>query len=117
MVYIDELAREQTITVPVSRRNDQRRMNWTLRTAYGRGGAASFYSKQTTPNPELTIFAQALAPILYASSGENLHPPPRPRNRLRQEKPIPVFLFWSGEGGQKTLEGSPCADFGQEWGC
>ena len=70
MVYIDELAREQTITVPVSRRNDQRRMNWTLRTAYGRGGAASFYSKQTTPNPELTIFAQALALILYASSGE-----------------------------------------------
>jgi len=49
----------------------------------------------------LTIFAQALALILYASSGENLHPPPRPQNRLRQEKPIPVF--WSGEGGQKTL--------------
>ena len=27
---IEKLAREQTITVPVSRRNDQRRMNWTL---------------------------------------------------------------------------------------
>ena len=53
------------------------------------------------PNPELTIFAQALALILYASSGENLHPPPRPQNRLRQEKPIPVFYFGMGPAVKK----------------
>lgn len=29
-------------------------------------------------------------------------PPPRPQNRLRQEKPIPVFYFWHGAGSQKT---------------
>ncbi|MFR8175961.1 MAG: hypothetical protein ACLVB5_02050 [Christensenellales bacterium] len=68
---------------------------------YGRSGAAPFYSKQATPNPELTIFAQAFALILYASSGENLHPPPRPQNRLRQEKPIPVFYFGMGPAVKK----------------
>jgi len=52
----------------------------------------------------LTIFAQALALILYASSGENLHPPPRPQNRLRQEKPIPVFYFGMGQAVKKTPE-------------
>ena len=74
------------------------------------GGAASFYSKQATPNPELTIFAQALALILYASSGENLHPPPRPRNRLRQEKPIPVFYFGVGRAikRQSVVCGGGC---------
>ena len=32
------------------------------------------------------------------------NPPPRPRNRLRQEKPIPVFYFGMGQAVKKRRE-------------
>ena len=63
--------------------------------------------KQDTPNPELTIFAQALAPIVYASSGENLHSPTPSPKPSQTGKADSCFLFWHGAGGQKTLEGEP----------
>ena len=76
-------------------------MNWTLRTAYGRGGAASFYSKQTTPTPELAIFAQALAPILYASSGKISLPYPVPETVSDRKSRFLYFYFGMGQAVKK----------------
>ncbi len=54
----------------------------------------------------MTIFAQALAPIVYASSGENLQPHPVPETVSdRKSRFLSFILAWGRRS--KTLEGEP----------
>lgn len=54
----------------------------------------------------MTIFAQALAPIVYASSGENLQPHPVPETVSdRKSRFLFFILAWGRQS--KTLEGEP----------
>jgi hypothetical protein len=54
----------------------------------------------------LTIFAQALAPIVYASSGENLQPHPVPKIVSDRKSRFLFFILAWGRRS-KTLEGEP----------
>lgn len=55
------------------------------------------------PQPRIDHLRAGFSPDIVCLIGRK-SPSPRPQNRLRQEKPIPVFYFGMGQAVKKTPE-------------